>query len=41
MEILSDPLMAGLIGGAIKFIFVAGLIIGILIVVGVIALVRR
>ena len=41
MELLSDPVLAGIITGAIKFILIVGIIIGVLIVLGVFALFRR
>ena len=41
VELLFDPVLLGIIGGAIKAIFIVGLIVGVLIVLGIFAVVRR
>lgn len=41
MDFLADPVIAGVITGAIKLILIVGIIIGVLIVLGVFSLFRR
>lgn len=40
MDLLTDPVLAGVIVGGIKFILVVGIIIGVLLVLGIFALFR-